>query len=467
MGFLTPNFPEGSDMVVRTLVVNSQPIDIQALLDGAITLLFEAQNFQKNGDMTTEETAQYFRDMVYEIMEFCEMVIECFNDSSFVDAVVDSLAGNGYTLAGSTGETGSATGSTVMGDILGDLEVPCIDGQELYGLCMQVVSTLHTYFTDFLELAEVYSNQYELAGKITDAIPVLGNFFDATIDMADWLAETFSENYAAAYTTAVQEEIACAIYELVLANCELTLNSIIEAYESVTGSGLDVPSTDIVSMIEYIINIPTAIAIQLVGRSHLMVLGLMNFAQDFLGLTVKNMRFFIGAYSDYPVPDDCGSWCYEFNLLDTLPAEITVLYGTWVGGGNTGVRQVYGNGYRVDTEGTAIGSRAGIEVTFPESAIVTNVITEMLLDGRGADETPASVGYRVKYNAENYFVEFPESTSIQNTETEINTEIFGTFQYLIGYGYKSSGAYDPVPNVRIRKIRFEGTGQNPFGLSNC
>jgi len=400
-------------------------------------------------------------------MTLCDKVAECFLDPDFLDTISEHMAGNGYILGGQsgTGNSGTGNGSAVLGNILAGTDVDCDNDAQLYGYCMQVVDTINRFVVDFIEIVQAQTSKYALAGNLVGLIPIFGSYAEKALQFADVYFSILADIYNASYTLEAQEFFACQIYEIAQENCSLTLSDIITAYGNGLNEALIPSSFD--DFLDKFLGLDTTVGNTAVAVCHYSVLGIMQFSQRFLGFTLQSIPLFSGAYDNYPLPENCGSWCYELNMLDSLPSEVTVLYGVWVGGGNTGVRQEYGNGYRPDTEGTGIGSRAGVRVTFPMAGYVEKITFEILLDGRGANETPSGIGYRYIFNTENDFTQYPESNAVQTFEITPTQAIEGTYDIIFGYGWRTSGNYDPVPNIRIRKIKFEGSGSSPFGSENC
>jgi len=272
--YLTPDEPQNdSPTIVRTIFLPSEPVSIQALIDGAISALFEDSNFEKFGVMTPEETAQWYRNLEISVKTVCEEIINCIeNDEDVQEALNNFLTDGGYIPAGGIPALGDELEGITGKDIVGS---DC-DEASLYGKCLKIVEALDRTITDLLQIVEVFSNPLEGATIITAKIPVIG-LVSISTQLIDWMISTATEVYQASYTEATQNELACAIYCLCIDSCNVTFDNVLTAYRASTGLPDAPPATgNLETFVEWLITVPQEIAVGTVASYHLFVLEVLS-----------------------------------------------------------------------------------------------------------------------------------------------------------------------------------------------
>jgi len=412
----------------------------------------------------SHEVAWWWLKGVECAMEFCIKVLECFNDPSFVNSMVEKLGQQGVTLGGEgTGTTGSPTGSMVAGGLIPET-LDCNSPTELFGFCMNVVDLLNRMTEDFLQVVETYTNNLELSARIIELFPVFGTYLSQAVATADKWLENIAETYVGAYTLAVQEEIACQLYEIASENCELTLQDVMTAY----ANAIIEPITSIEDFLDAIntyLELDTLTSLAVVVVAHALPLNILNFGQTFLGYTVRSIPLWLGAYSGYPKPDSCGGWCYYFDFT-TTDGGFTVISGRncqWVDGEGWKPLQytAFGNRYNnVSIEKTFTGSNITGVLMVYTSTVNQNTANTYDQFSIMIDTTEiANVAELAITHA------LPYPLSWEGSENGINR-----FVAQVNGGSKTgTGAFSGgnAGDCTLISITFFGTGTNPFGVSNC
>lgn len=163
----------------------------------------------------------------------CADVADCIeNDTDVLNALLNFLAANGYSqnpesASASPTETLSPARSG-MGLLPGDMD--CSDHAQNMAVARQIVRELNESVEDALEALELATNASEALAISTDSVPFASVGSDA-LEFANWMQETVAEVYQAAYSQESEDEIACAIYCHIEAECEISLDSLLSIYE--------------------------------------------------------------------------------------------------------------------------------------------------------------------------------------------------------------------------------------------
>jgi len=398
------------------------------------------------------------------VVDFCDKVLSCFNDASFVNSFVEKLSQQGVQLGGQgTGTTGAPTGSTVAGGLLPD-DLDCNSPTELFGFCMNVVDLLNRMTEDFLQVVELYTNGLELGAKIVELFPIFGTFLSQAVATADKWLENIAETYVGAYTLAIQEQIACQIYEIAKENCTLTLQDILTAY----ANALVEPITsvdDFLDAIDIYLNISDITSLGIVIAAHALPLNLLNFGQEFLGYSVRSIPLWLGSYSGYPKPDDCGGWCYNFDFTASN-GGFTVIAGR-------NCQWVSGEGWK-PLQYTAFGNRynnVSIEKTFTASTITGVLMVFTSTVNQNTANTYDQFSLMIDTTEIANVAEIATTHALPYPITwEGNEAGINKFVCQANAGSKTgTGAFSGgnAGDCTLISLTFYGTGTNPFGISNC
>jgi hypothetical protein len=118
----------------------------------------------------------------------------------------------------------------------------CTDADK-FGMCYGVVGMLNRMVTDLLDVAAAISDQEEMAKSALSWVPVFGQFWEAAVDFAAGLLNWVIDSYPLAFTTGVQEDIACAFYCAMGDGCDLTVDTMLTVLYGLLGNYAPPPST--------------------------------------------------------------------------------------------------------------------------------------------------------------------------------------------------------------------------------
>lgn len=171
MTFPTPNEPTSTDKVLVGLLVDNAPPLLQGNVMGAISLLFEEYHFEKNGDMTPERAAEYYRNLEM-IMDFCSYVADCIDNSESVSLALKRFLTNNYTS--SVSETNLTTPITAE-QSAGQLLPPgyTCDDEHLSGMAGWVRDQLHDTTLELMQQLEAITNPFEGLMVFVDNVEVV------------------------------------------------------------------------------------------------------------------------------------------------------------------------------------------------------------------------------------------------------------------------------------------------------
>lgn len=303
--FLTPNEPqEDSPTIVRTIFLPSEPEEIQALVDGAISLLFEDDNWLKNGEMTEAETAQYYRNLNIMATTFCQAMINCIlTDDDVRQALYDAMVAGGFSPSGASDtNTGEAIPSITEREVFEDC-----DEENLYGASLKIVEAMDRLTNDILEFVEIFTNFLEAQSKFLEKIPVIG-LLGSIPETIDFFFECLTEIYNAVYTLPVQEAIACEIYCRALDNdCTITMQIIREAYSEFVSSDITLNiSGDLQDFIDSILAVPLTVDAFWVGVIHSAWQEIFARGGEINGLTWRYIELAMDSFTPAtPLCEDC------------------------------------------------------------------------------------------------------------------------------------------------------------------
>jgi len=191
-------------------------------------------------DMTAEECAAICYQMYIEYLlsaktgectMSCDDVAACvLSDEGLQQAIIDMLVARGVFGAGAGG---SQVGlQELLSALLGLISGTCTD-EDRYGAAYKIVEMLNTVSVDLLEVIELLTDDAEIAYAIAGAIPVVGQFIQAGLKIANYLATKGLDVYPAAFNTASHEAVACNLFCFIpSATCEVHLEDILTAYNA-------------------------------------------------------------------------------------------------------------------------------------------------------------------------------------------------------------------------------------------
>jgi len=348
-----PEIPEGSKAFI--LCVPDDPF-----FYGVVMGALKTMTFKYYWDGTDEEkTAVTDRmlTMYYDYQEqvgcmICDMVAECFatgnealiealaeairNNPLLQEAIADALTQQGGAVPGRPLTPGQS-GSSLLPDNVKDEEGNCID-DNLWGAMLYLVQSGNRLITDFFDVLEAASNTLESMEIISKAIPAAGDYISSAAGFADQLQENIAEGYAAAYTEAYEQGLACDLFCLARSTCDLSLDAIINVLNERLSEPLNIG--DFGEIMAGIAS-GTWVGDELADVAFMCFFGALKFGQQFgetLGVRPLPVLMSLGAdqlaSNNWEVLCDCAEettlQVYETlpnfggTLQDTLPFELGV-----------------------------------------------------------------------------------------------------------------------------------------------
>lgn len=197
--------------------------DFRTNILGAISTLTHPETWQGN-----QEIASAYAQLEIFMVDFCDKVAECIENSSAVQTALLEYIEQLPTSQGGTGLGQVLPPSTLETSILGTC-----DNDNLYAACTQLVDFMNSAITDFLEIVEAGTGRLERMNVTVSAIPIIGILpLDEGLLFLDQLIENFTANYAAQYTTTLRDEYACELFCIAQENCGLTFEQMLDYFES-------------------------------------------------------------------------------------------------------------------------------------------------------------------------------------------------------------------------------------------
>lgn len=303
--YLTPDIPNSeSPLIFKGFLLPSEPIELVSNLIGSMTVLYDENNWLEYGELTPEETAQYYRNL--EIMtDLCDAIITtCFNQVGFQQALAQLLGDLGFgNGGGGTNEINSgASGLTVWS------AGSCTDSDK-FGVAFEMVATLDRQAKDMLEKLQDGTNEATTALDMVGNIPVVNiitsAFGDSASELASYIVNEIVLSYNAAYTEPLQDEIACRIFQK-MEDCSLSMDMMIEAYEDFISDTLTLPSSrDMVDIVTWLFGLSSLIDNMIVATLHWLILQVYAHASTWFG-NVARAFVIASAYAEsVPPPEDC------------------------------------------------------------------------------------------------------------------------------------------------------------------
>lgn len=259
--------------------------------------------------------------------DICAPLADCIDNNGDVHNALNTfLQNNGYGTGGGNPELPLSDG-TLEENLLPDGYTCSNDAA--FGMSVAIVDSINEAVTEVLEAIEILTNPLELVAELADNVPGFG-VLAAGGDVINWIQDTAKENYDAAWSTVVRDELACRIWCEFKADCDLSFDTIWGVY--LDESGIVPPTeTDLESWLLWLIDIIFIDNLQTVSTVSLLGLLAMRYGGKFgefvLGIRSLQMIMRLSedeTNSDWDILcDDCPNiWC-----VDT---DFTINDGGWV-----------------------------------------------------------------------------------------------------------------------------------------
>jgi len=358
-GYPTPDMPDGDiEYICIPIIVPNIP-EFAAAIYGLYGTMAKDYFWREFGTMTPEfaaEIASYGLGQTIAYGECggtmsCDDVVDCIEtNEETILALHQMLTNAGFSPSGNSSSINGATNVTMTDTSKSENLLPegfACDDPQLMATARQVVLELHAAVNDFFEAVEFNTNTVEAANILTDGIPVAGTVNNIS-EFLDWMIETITESYNAAYNQEVEDTLACDIFCLMRVDCELTYNMLIDVYEPYAeGEFGTLPSNtnDFQSIVDWATGISMGISLGTVAAMHLILLYAMKFGSgtvfEMAGLTslkqivamsvgYQDMSYVDCECVDEPTPTTYWAWYadYRQGTFGTTPIGSTYAANT-------------------------------------------------------------------------------------------------------------------------------------------
>jgi hypothetical protein len=382
-------------------------------------------------------------------VDICNLVADCIDNNPDVQSALSQYITNNIPVP----VVGSDRGTEVVVD-------EC-NLDRRWGASLGIVQSINQSIVDTLELVDTQADVFSRASLLVSAVPALGLApFDEVIEAANLFADSLLSQYNAAYTATLEDELACLIFCNVT-GCTITFDTVYDAFIS----ELTLPTFNTLFAVLDFLVAGGYTGANLVKALFTAVVAFAKFSDVFFGgagnaQTIINegrIGAEILASSGHLTACACpGSWCYEF--------DFTASDGGWSVTPNSGGTWVSGTGWNAQS-GTYLGRQrtiVDIENTAPSNATIDyieiefdyvqgNVNTSFAVDVRDNSQSFIQVAMGSQSNGTGLVLSWSGSATV---DTKIRAFVQAAIDGTNG-------------SATIKRLKFEGTGANPFGSDNC
>ena len=314
-GLPLPSPVDPGSTVCYTMQIPNAPEYRQALR-GVLSELGKAFNWSRTigqSDEPSNEAAQLWRVSLNtgvfsddcETDMSCEDVADCIETNEAVqEAIAAQIASNpsNQTTVYNTSVYGAPMPVSERTAPLA--EPPDCDLDVLFAMVTAIIDQAHLNNQDFLEILEVALNPTERARNVISAIPGFGLLpVDEAIEVLNQLAEEIQENYDAQWTTALRDELRCALFCIAQTDpdCIVTFDMLTGVFEDRLNYFLD-PVNTAAAVLQYFVTSTWA------GTSVVDIMMLIQFAfwreaSNWLGVNIRTLQIVARLAIDNPDPD--------------------------------------------------------------------------------------------------------------------------------------------------------------------
>lgn len=461
MAYPTPDLPVSQEFrCVKVYIPTSVEDVFFSVLLGQMNELTKEYYWVQSGTMTPEQASFLWAQAIADTDADGE---ECYMlDCADVQDCIDTSTGTAETvIQAEKGLTPAIQQAKLGGKIPQILDC---DPDTVWGAVNELVDYLNQASIDTFEIIESATNIAEIAIEWLG----YGGFSDilqGALAYIAWLQEAIADEYSAEVTTALLDEYKCDLFCLHITNCNgLSIQDVAEYFQS------RLTEFDFLDTLENLwdfLTTGTWNGTQVVDAMIMSMVGVMSvldrpITQIVIGnLYTLDTVFSLGANNpddDWAILcTDCAEvWCYEWDFTSTngnpdIQIAVTytgLAYGAYVG--SVGYQTVnYGSG-------GGQGDLLHVRVQFPSLTNVTRIT--MTTAPYTASPTTLRAMYTLSGGTPNRFMESNDAgTTLQWSG---NADFNEFWMQCV-----NSGA--TPDKITITKLRIEGTGSNPFGLSNC
>jgi len=361
----------------------------------------------------------------------CADVADCIEtDETVQQSIVDNvLQNNGFvpnpeTEISDIEPLPSMTSETKAMNLLPEGFDCASNPQLVMGLARTIVKELNETTEDVIELIEYSTNGLEAWQGLASVLPsAVTQVAEVALGWVDWLIETLSELYVAAYTQNTEDEITCAIFCHMMDTCSLSLSDLETIYEGEASIGT--PPDGLIETLEFIYDVAVSADKIAVAAFHYQILRLLAWGQ-FANVTAPYLQSLLKSTqgSDYSYEDLCDD-CVEETPTDYWMLNLDFRYsqhGTqtinWNGSSNDG--RWTGAGYEFNRPATPI-STANVAIgimDFGASFVVRAAATKSVRrgsDGNGTNDINVNLLYTGENQTGSQLGSFNQSGNTVNT----------------------------------------------------
>jgi hypothetical protein len=318
--FLTPDNPVGSTVAPKIFMPIANPVEFQALIMGAFSLLFNADNYQQFGVMTEEETAQYYRNLQVIEMDLCDYIVNnCLTQGGFVDAIIGSLLSSGIGNGATGGSNSPVAG--ISEEVLGTSD--CSENSH-YGLCFEIISNMNSQAEQLLDGMSGLTTVGEVGAELAENIPIIGQYLSSAIEVANYVLNSAVSGYAVAWSLTSHEDIAGYLYCETLSSCQVTVNDLLNTYIHFMVGTVPDSTADFFVVAEYLNQIDQLLATAVVSALQYLVVQSWLHGSAFWGTDQRALEIAMYSHGSIPPPIDI-----DCNFPVTVEWDFTVNDGGW------------------------------------------------------------------------------------------------------------------------------------------
>jgi len=455
--------PEGSKAFI--LCVPDDPFFYGVVMGALKTTTFRYywQGSTEQIDAVTERMQTMYYDYQDQVgCMICDMIAQCFEDQDpgLMAAVAEAFRNN-PTLRAAISEALTEEGGATPGRPVSDQQAAqdtlpenvrneegdCIP-DNLWGACLYLVQSGNRAITDFFDILEAASNALEASAIIAQNIPAVGQYAASAAQFADQMRETIAEGYAAAYTEDYEQSLACDLFCLAKADCELSLDQMIATMNARLTSPIDIGD-----MGEIMAGIAsgTWIGDEIADIAFMVYFSAVRFGQQFadkIGVRPLSDLMSLGAdqlaSDNWQILCDCGeAWILELDFTGSdMPENWTLISGTHVPG--SGVLPVISSGgfSQARIQYDPVDSEQILEFTIQTDGYPAGSFGQVF--------SPYPSGTSFTYN-------FEEGVSGEDIEVSGLPAMFSDQAFAFGMEMNTT-----TPVNHITGVRIVGVGANPY-----
>lgn len=323
------------------------------------------------------------------------------------------------------------------------------DLDEIWGNAVALWNAINQTTIDMLEVIAQATNISELASDIISAIPILGQLpVDEIIGLIAQMGDWLLENYNAALTITLEQQIQCDLFCLMKDGCGITFKQLIDYF---TGYFLlDINAYQLIQMIGWLTGVVPAgeAFVKALAVFQLFVVGI---AEQFFGIPTTS---FYATQAQLGEPDDdwmtlCDEcpdeWSHTFDLTSTSGHPFTILEGTQQ---TDYVQSILNTGLNLQSQ--------QIVVDFGESINITQISVDSWISNFRPPTTPEGAFlYGTTYPYTGLLATY-DMTALNTIQTHTWTGNISTFGLRLRLVSATSGSN------RQYQVTIAGTGTDPF-----